>query len=150
MPRQNLTSQKKPRHLGINDQRSEALDAVRLRAARTLCAGRPVFYTLEALGLKPPEAVRASVAHVAYNAGTAPYEAVKGAISDEMVRAVMLGGTPDDLQAQLRALFAAGIDGVIVAPLPAKGHTAASTLERFAEEVWQPLLRSGVPEWARA
>lgn len=39
----------------------------------------------------------------------------------------------------MSALFAAGMDGLIVAPVPAAGHDYASTLERFVAEVWTPV-----------
>lgn len=125
-------------NLSISDDASGALHALRLRTARTLASGRTHLYTLAAQGLELPEAVRARVADVPYNAGAAPYELIKDSISDDMVRAVALAGTPQDLKHQVSLLLDAGIDGLIVSALPATGHTVASTLERFVKEVWQP------------
>lgn len=125
-------------NLSISDDRAEAFEALRLRAARTLAAGRTHFDTLESQGLTLSEAVRARVADVPYKAGGAPYELIRHEVSDAIVAAVALAGTGADIQAQLGALFAAGIDGVIVAALPAKGMDAAATLEKFVNEAWRP------------
>ncbi len=125
-------------NVSLSDNPADAYDALRLRAARTLASGRTHFDTLEQQGLAVPAAVLESVAHVAYKEGAAPYEAIRAEISDAMIRAISLVGTPGDIKAQLISLFEAGIGGVILSALPAKGVTVQQTLERFVSEAWQP------------
>ncbi|MCC7348412.1 MAG: LLM class flavin-dependent oxidoreductase [Variibacter sp.] len=125
-------------NVSISDVRADALDALRLRTARTLASGRTHLETLNAQGLALPACVREQVADIPYKAGAAPYDVIRGAVSDDMVRAISLGGTPADIEAQLVALFEAGIDGIILSPLPARGMDMRSTLERFVHEAWEP------------
>lgn len=128
-------------NVSLSDNVSDAYDALRLRAARTLASGRTHFDTLEAQGLAIPAAVREKVAHIHYKEGAAPYEAIKADISNEMVKAISLVGTPADITSQLISLFKAGIDGVILSALPAKGLTVERTLERFVLDAWRPALQ---------
>jgi len=133
-------------NLSISDDRAAALEALRLRTARGIGSGRTHFYTLAAQGLELPEETRAKVANIPYNAGAAPFSVIKDCITDDMVRAVALAGTPKDIEDQLCTLFEAGIDGVVVSANPAPGHTVQSTLERFIKQAWQPAQarRAGV------
>jgi 5,10-methylenetetrahydromethanopterin reductase len=123
-------------NLAISDDGAEAVDALRLRTARTLASGRTHFETLARQGLVLSEEVKAKVAHVAYNAGAAPYEIIKSDVTDAMVRAISLCGTPAEIRDQLEGLFAAGINGVIVSIIPAKGYDVPQTMVRFTTEVW--------------
>lgn len=125
-------------NLSISDDRAAALEALRLRTARSIGSGRTNFYTLAAQGLELPEAARAKVADIPYNAGAPPFAVIKDLVTDDMVRAVALAGTPQDIRDQLALLFEAGIDGVVVSANPAPGHTVQSTLERFFKEAWLP------------
>lgn len=126
-------------NVSVSDNRADAIDALRLRAARSLASGRTTFATLANQGLTLSQAVLAKVANVPYKAGAAPYEIIRNEIGDDMVRAISLGGTPSDLRTRVEELFVAGIDGLIVSPLPAKGSDVAATAERFAREIWAPL-----------
>lgn len=128
-------------NVSLSDDAADAYDALRLRSARTLASGRTHFDTLDAQGLSVPASVREKVAHVAYKEGAPPYEAIRAEISDEMIRAISLVGTPADIKTQLVHLFRAGIGGVILSALPAKGLTAQKTLERFVAESWKPALQ---------
>lgn len=123
-------------NLSLSEVSSDAFDALRLRAARTLASGRTYFETLARQGLELSDAVKAKVADVPYKAGAAPYELIKQDVTQDMVRAISLCGTPAEVTAQLKGLFAVGMNGVIVSVLPAKGYDVASTLEKFATEVW--------------
>ena len=125
-------------NLSISDDRAAALEALRLRTARSIGSGRTNFYTMAAQGLELPEQARAKVADIPYNAGAAPFAVIKDAVTDDMVRAVALAGTPQDIHDQLCTLFDAGMDGVVVSTNPAPGHTVQSTLERFVRQAWQP------------
>ncbi|MBX3519234.1 MAG: LLM class flavin-dependent oxidoreductase [Xanthobacteraceae bacterium] len=128
-------------NVSLSDNAADAYDALRLRSARTLASGRTHFDTLETQGLAVPAPVREKVAHVAYKEGAPPYEAIRADISNEMIEAISLVGTPAQIKKQLAALFEAGIGGVILSALPAKGVTVQQTLERFVRECWQPALQ---------
>jgi len=128
-------------NISLSDNVPDAYDALRLRAARTLASGRTHFDTLESQGLGIPAGIREKVAHVHYKEGAAPYEAIKSDISNDMIKAISLVGSPADIKSQLVSLFKAGINGVILSALPAKGLTAERTLERFVLEAWRPALQ---------
>lgn len=128
-------------NVSLSDNAGDAYDALRLRAARTLASGRTHFDTLESQGLAVPAQVREKVAHVSYKEGAPPYEAIRADISNDMIKAISLVGTTADIRQQLIGLFEAGIGGVILSALPAKGVTMQQTLERFVTEAWQPALK---------
>lgn len=128
-------------NVSLSDEVPDAYDALRLRAARTLASGRTYFDMLEAQGLAISAAVREKVAQVHYKEGAAPYEAIKGHVSNDMIKAISLVGSPTDIKDQLVSLFKAGISGVILSALPAKGLTTEQTLERFVLESWKPALQ---------
>lgn len=128
-------------NVSLSDNAADAYDALRLRSARTLASGRTHFETLEAQGLAVTASVREKVAHVAYKEGAPPYETIRADISNDMIKAISLVGTPADIKAQLVSLFKVGIGGVILSALPAKGVTVQQTLERFVVEAWQPALQ---------
>lgn len=129
-------------NLALSDDAAAALEALRLRTARSLGSGRTNFYTLASQGLELSDEAKAKVANVAYNAGAAPFEVIRGDITDEMIHAVALAGTPEMLRKQVADLINEGIDGIVVSVIPAQGMTVQTTLQRFAEEVWKPTLKS--------
>lgn len=126
-------------NLSISDDPEAARVALRLRATRLLTSGRTRLFTLGEQRIEVPKDALTAGGQIPYNAGFAPYEAIAPVITDAMVDAVALGGTPEELRVRVSALFAAGMDGLIVAPVPAAGHDYASTLERFVAEVWTPV-----------
>ena len=105
-----------------------ARDAVRLRAARIMAAGRTVFATHDKLGLRLPPAVLAEVADVPYAAGGAPYERILPHVTDKHVDAVALAGTIEEVADRIVALKAAGIDGITISPYAPPGEPTAHTI----------------------
>ena len=105
-----------------------ARDAVRLRAARIMAAGRTVFATHDKLGLRLPPAVLAEVADVPYAAGGAPYERILPHVTDKLVDAVALAGTIEEVADRIVALKAAGIDGITISPYAPPGEPTAHTI----------------------
>jgi 5,10-methylenetetrahydromethanopterin reductase len=122
-----------------------ARDALRLRVARTLGAGRLRFATLETQGLGLPPEVRAKVAGVPYAAGTEPYRPLLPLITDPVVDALTLAGTVDEVTERLVALGRAGIDQVAIFPFAPPGGTAEDTIRRFAGEALPRARRALAP-----
>lgn len=129
-------------NLALSDDGDAAVEALRLRTARSVGTGRTLFYTMAAQGLELSKETKAKVASIPYNAGAVPFEVIKGDISDAMVHAVALAGTPAQLRNQVADLVKAGIDGIVVSVIPAPGFTVQTTLQRFVEDVWRPTLKS--------
>lgn len=123
-------------NMAINGNGSVAVNALRTRAARTLASGRTKFITLTTQGFEVPEEKKALVANVPYNAGLAPYERIADAVTDEMVRAVALAGSPAEIKDQILDLIKAGLTGFIISPIPIDGQSVEDVVRLFVTEVW--------------
>jgi 5,10-methylenetetrahydromethanopterin reductase len=119
--------------VAIHQDRAQALDAVRPHVARAL------LYPLWPIS---PAAQRASermrraydvYQHLAPGAGHA------ASVPDEIVSDFAVAGTPDECREQVRALFDAGIDDIIIRPYAVDGGARADMIETFAREVMLPL-----------
>jgi 5,10-methylenetetrahydromethanopterin reductase len=112
-----------------------ARDALRPQVARTLAAGRLRYATLEAQGITLPPEARASVAHVGYEPGVAPYRHLLTFIPDRFVDALTLAGTPDEVAERVVALGHAGIREIIMHPVGRTDADVDFTIRSFAEIV---------------
>lgn len=119
-----------------------ARDVLRPRVARTLGAGRLRFATLEAQGLALPASARASVAGVPYAAGVAPYLDLLPLVTDEVVEAVALAGTVDEVTERVVALGRAGIGQVMIYPFAPPGGSVDDTIRRFGQDVLPDACRA--------
>ncbi len=63
------------------------------------------------------------------------------AIPDEVVDEFAIAGTPAECLAKARAIFAAGIDEIMINPCGVAGAPRGATIEAFAREVIAPLRR---------
>ncbi len=61
------------------------------------------------------------------------------AIPDEVVDEFAIAGTPAECLARVRAIFAAGVDEIMINPYGVAGAPRAATVETFAREVIAPL-----------
>jgi alkanesulfonate monooxygenase SsuD/methylene tetrahydromethanopterin reductase-like flavin-dependent oxidoreductase (luciferase family) len=60
-------------------------------------------------------------------------------VPDEVVPEFAIAGTPADCLAQVRALFAAGVDEITIRPYAVEGQSRGAMLEAFARDVLTPL-----------
>jgi len=120
----------------ISDDSAAAHNLLRARAARTLTGFVTPLATLEEQGLALPATAIASMTGIPYKAGLAPYEKLNPLVSNQMVDAVTLAGTPREVADRISALRRCGIDGVIISPAAVAGDTVDRVIRRFAEEVW--------------
>lgn len=119
----------------VSDDGKAARDALRARVGRNIAGGYMTFATEDPDLVLPPEAL-AKVADVPYRAGLQPYEALAPYVTDKMVDAVALGGTPGEIVDHVVALRKCGIDNVIISPNPVPGDTNERVVEMFAREIW--------------
>jgi 5,10-methylenetetrahydromethanopterin reductase len=112
-----------------------ARDVLRPRVARTLGAGRLRFATLAGQGLDLPAAAKASVAGVPYAAGVTPYLPLLPLITDDVVDALTLAGTVEEVTERVVALSRAGIGQIMIYPFAPPGGSADDTVRRFAQDV---------------
>ena len=112
-----------------------ARDVLRPRVARTLGAGRLRFATLEAQGLALPEAAKSSVASVPYAAGFTPYLPLLPLITDDVVDALTLAGTVDEITERVVALGRAGVGQIMIYPFAPPDGSVDDTVRRFGQDV---------------
>jgi 5,10-methylenetetrahydromethanopterin reductase len=112
-----------------------ARDALRARVGRNLVGGYMSFATAEEQGLTLPPEVVAKVAGVPYSAGLEPYESVVPYVTDAMVDAITLAGTPHEIVAHMVQLRRCGIDDFIISVNPAAGETIEDNLRTFGEQI---------------
>jgi 5,10-methylenetetrahydromethanopterin reductase len=112
-----------------------ARDVLRPRVARTLGAARLGFATLEAQGLALPETARASVAGVPYAAGVTPYLPLLPLITDDIVDALTLAGTVDEVTEHVLGLGRAGIGQIMIYPFAPPDGSPDDTVRRFGQDV---------------
>ena len=123
-----------------------ARDALRARVGRNLAGGYMGFSTAVEQGLALPPEVLAQVADVPYRAGIAPYEALVPHVTDQMVDAIALGGTVEEIVQHAVALRRCGIDGLIVSPNPAPGDTIEDNIRIFGQTIWPAVERAPVDQ----
>jgi 5,10-methylenetetrahydromethanopterin reductase len=123
----------------IAADRRAARDAIRPTVVRSLVAQRPDFFTFTTAGLTVPPALRDKVLALPYTHDPAPLRAIAAAVPDELVDAVALTGTPDDIVPEVVRIARSGITHVMIYPI-AVGGNVESTLERFQTEV-MPAVR---------
>jgi len=119
----------------LSDDGKAARDVLRPHVARTLAAGRLRHATLEAQGITLPAETRASVAHLGYEPGVAPYRHLLKFVPDRFVDALTLAGTPNEVTERLVALGRAGIREVIMHPVGPTDGDVDETTRSFAEVV---------------
>jgi 5,10-methylenetetrahydromethanopterin reductase len=117
---------------------ADARDIVRPTVARLLGRGSLKSATAAAQGLMLPEEVTAPMANAPYRDGVRPYLPLLPLITGRHVDAFTLAGTTDEVTAYLIALREAGIDSVIVRPLPGEGVPMEDTIARLGE-IWHGL-----------
>ncbi len=101
---------------------------------RSLAAQRPDFFTFATAGVALPPALRERLLTMPYTHDPAPLRALAPQVPDEVVDAVTLTGTPDDIAPQVVRLARGGITNVMVYPLAVDGRVE-TTIERFQTEV---------------
>jgi 5,10-methylenetetrahydromethanopterin reductase len=112
-----------------------ARDTLRPHVARTLAAGRLRYVTLEAQGIALPAEAKASVAHIDYEPGVAPYLHLLPLVPDRFVDALSLAGTADEVTERVITLGRAGIGEIILHPLGRTEDDLEPTIRSFAEMV---------------
>ena len=117
-----------------------AREAVRPSVARYLGAGRLRSKTLREHGLELPPAALQAVAGIPYAAGVGPYLQLLPLITDRHVQSLTLAGTVEEVTDQVVALSQAGIDGIIIRPLPPEGGTIEETIVAFGSNVWPQVV----------
>jgi 5,10-methylenetetrahydromethanopterin reductase len=123
------------------DARS-ARDVLRPHIARTLAAGRLRYATLGAQGVVLPPEAKASVAHVGYESGVAPYLHLLPVVPDRFVDALSLAGTAGEVTERVIALGRAGIGEIILHPIGPTEIDIKNTIRSFAETVAPAVRRA--------
>jgi 5,10-methylenetetrahydromethanopterin reductase len=119
--------------VAVHPDRAKALDAVRPHVARALF--NPLW-PISPAAQRASERMRSAYdvyQHLAPGAGHA------ASVPDEIVSEFAVAGTPDECREQVRGLFDAGIDDIIIRPYAVDGGTRADMIETFAREVMLPL-----------
>ena len=122
-----------------------ARDVLRPHVARTLAAGQLRYATLEAQGVSLPPGAQASVAHVGYEPGVAPYLHLLSHVPDRFVDALSLAGTANEVIEHVIGLGRAGIGEIILHPLAPTEEGIDDTIRSFAETV-VPAARRALAE----
>ena len=116
-------------YVAVTDRASEAREAVRIAVAQAVGSSYPVLDFVTAAGLEIPPQLRALIASgVREPARLAPL------IPDAFVDRLAIAGDTASSAAQLSRMAAAGLQHVIVAPIPVR-EPAQIAIERFAREV---------------
>jgi len=126
----------------ISDDRRAARDVMRPTIVRSLVAQRPDFFTLTTADLTIPPSLKEKVLALPYTHDPAPLQEVAPEVPDELVDAVTLTGTADDVAREVTRLARGGITQLMVYPLATDGRVG-STVERFQREV-MPRVREAL------
>jgi 5,10-methylenetetrahydromethanopterin reductase len=124
----------------VHPDRARALAAVRPSIPPSLRHTDPSWPVSDAVRA----AREAVLAHYRYDEHMSPAvgERFAALIPDAVVSELSLAGTPEECRARAAALFAAGVDEILINPYGVDGAPRAATLEAFAREVIAP-LRAG-------
>jgi 5,10-methylenetetrahydromethanopterin reductase len=118
----------------IDDDRRLARDVMRPGIVRSLASQKPDFFTFVTAGLKVPPSLEAKLAGISYAHDPAPLAAAASEVTDELVDAVTLTGTPDDVAAGVTRLARGGITQLMIYPMAPHGRIEA-VIERFQTDV---------------
>ncbi len=124
----------------VADDRRAARDVMRPTIARSLSAQRPDFFTFTTAGLSLPPGLRDKVLALPYTHDPAPLKAVAPEVPDELVDAVTLAGSPEDVARGVARLAREGITQLMVFPLAVDGRIE-TTIERFQQDVMPRVRR---------
>jgi 5,10-methylenetetrahydromethanopterin reductase len=121
--------------VAVHADRATAIAAVRPHVVGS-ALHRPLW-PLSAAARAASERVQA-----VYNAydHMSPTDKYAGLVPDEVVTEYAIAGTPAECRAQVRALFAAGIDEITIRPYAVDGQPRGATTAAFAREVMAPVL----------
>lgn len=119
----------------VSDDGDAARDALRARVGRNIAGGYMSFADKDPK-LRMPEEALALVAGVSYSAGLTPYEALVPYVTDEMVDAIALGGTEQEIIDHVISLRRSGIDNIIISPNPLPGDSIENSIRIFGERIW--------------
>jgi 5,10-methylenetetrahydromethanopterin reductase len=119
----------------IHADRATAIAAVRPHVVAS--ALRRPLWPLSEAARAASEAVQAVYSPFDHMSPTDKYE---GLVPDEVVTEYAIAGTPEECRAQVRALFAAGVDEITIRPYAVDGQPRSATTEIFAREVMAPVL----------
>jgi 5,10-methylenetetrahydromethanopterin reductase len=118
---------------------ARARDIVRPTVARLLGRGSLKLATAVAEGLTLPAEATAPMADAPYADGVRPYLPLLPLVTDRHVDAFTLAGTKQEVTQHIVALRKAGIDSIIVRPLPGEGVTVEDTIAALGE-IWPAVL----------
>jgi 5,10-methylenetetrahydromethanopterin reductase len=121
----------------VHPDRALALAAVRPAVAVNLRFTDPAW-PLSEPARRAREAVAALYRHDEHMSPDAA-DKFAAALPDEVVAEFAIAGTPAECLAKVRAIFAAGVDEILINPYGVAGAPRGATIEAFAREVIAPL-----------
>jgi 5,10-methylenetetrahydromethanopterin reductase len=121
--------------VAVHADRATAIAAVRPHVVAS--ALRRPLWELSPAAQAASERVRAVYTPYEHMSPTDKYA---GLVPDAVVTEFAIAGTPEECRAQVRALFAAGIDEITIRPYAVDGAPRGATTETFAREVMAPVL----------
>jgi len=122
-----------------------ARDSLRPSVARLLGRRSLKLATAKAQGLTLPDDAVAAIGHAPYAEGVKPYLPLLPLITDRHVDAFTLGGSVDEIITHALALRRAGIDSIIIRPLPPPGGTVEDVIEIFGTKIWPAVEAASTP-----
>jgi 5,10-methylenetetrahydromethanopterin reductase len=101
--------------------------------------------TAKAQGLTLPDDAVAAIGDAPYAEGVKPYLPLLPLVTDRHVDAFTLGGSVDEVITHALALRRAGIDSIIIRPLPPPGGTVEDVIEIFGTKIWPAVEIASTP-----
>lgn len=122
----------------VSEDGATAEYAAKTRLGRTLWAAYPNIPFLDVLGISLPGELERRLREAGpfqYTFDLAVFERFADAIPDEILEAVCLAGTPDEVASQVKVLQSAGVEEVNILPVPPKGTDQVEVVNLYAKAV---------------
>lgn len=125
----------------IADDGRAARDQMRPGVVRHLRTHYPRFNSQRLAGIEISPELAEAVSQTSYSLDETGTGEVEQMLPDELIDAQCIAGTVEDTAAQVGKLLDAGLDEIIVRPVPLAGEDPSEILRRFATET-MPLARA--------
>jgi 5,10-methylenetetrahydromethanopterin reductase len=131
-------------YTSVADDPAAARRAVSRLVTTSLVTSRPI---LDSIGVQIPQRLLTCLESSGWSVASEAIDECSRHLSDEILDAFSLAGTPDECAGKLRQIAETGVREIAFVALPAPGQSVEQLARRLATEV-VPQVRSGLSEKA--